>query len=135
LLVEHVRACLRRRLDSASIELQELERVSAWVEHLETDRSISTAAELARHAGLSVRTLQRTLEKHVGIGSKWIVRRARIQHCAELVARGQSVNWADVARELGHHDQAHLIRDFKEQMGLTPQAYAEQCAASAEVRG
>lgn len=33
----------------------------------------------------------------------------------------------DVALELGYHDQAHLIRDFREQIGDTPAAYARRC--------
>jgi hypothetical protein len=40
------------------------------------------------------------------------------------------VAWAALALELGYHDQAHLIRDFKAQVGFTPAAYAERCAAS-----
>jgi AraC-like DNA-binding protein len=38
--------------------------------------------------------------------------------------------WAELALELGYHDQAHLIRDFKTQIGLTPAAYAQRCASA-----
>ena len=51
---------------------------------------------------------------------------------AERVAQEQVVKWAEVARELGYHDQGHLIQDFKRQIGFTPQAYARQCAERAE---
>ena len=66
----------------------------------------------------------------VGVGPKWIVRRSRVQDAAERVARGETVDWAGIAQELGYHDQAHLIRDFREQVGSTPAAYARQCGAS-----
>jgi len=41
------------------------------------------------------------------------------------------VDWAGAAQELGYHDQAHLIRDFRAQIGSTPAAYARRCGASA----
>lgn len=128
-LVDHVRVCLRRSLDGAkAIDLEELARVSEWVERAEADRRIATATDLAKIAGVSLRTLHRFLQKYVGVSTKWIVRRARIQEGAQRVARGESVNWAEVAQALGYHDQAHLIRDFKRQLGVTPAAYAEECA-------
>jgi AraC-like DNA-binding protein len=94
------------------------------------DRSIARAEDLARTAGISVRSLHRLFERHVGVGPKWIVRRSRVQDAAERVARGETVDWASLAPELGYHDQAHLIRDFREQVGSTPAAYARQCGAS-----
>lgn len=120
-LLDYVRRCQKK------MDLRDIERVNDWVERAQDDRAIATAADLAEIAGLSVRSLHRTLEKYVGVGSKWIVRRARVQQCADLVAQGKSVDWVRLARDLGYHDQAHLIRDFKLQMGLTPTAYAEQC--------
>jgi AraC-like DNA-binding protein len=47
------------------------------------------------------------------------------------VSTGEAVDWALLAVELGYHDQAHLIHDFKAQVGFTPAAYAERCAAAA----
>ena len=35
------------------------------------------------------------------------------------------VNILDVAMELEYTDQSHLIRDFKEIIGVTPNGYAE----------
>ena len=81
-----------------------------------------------------MRSLQRLFERHVGVGPKWIIRRSRVQEAAERVARGEKVDWAATALELGFHDQAHLIRDFRSQVGFTPGAYARRCAASIAAR-
>lgn len=43
--------------------------------------------------------------------------------------RGERVDWAAIAQDLGYHDQAHLIRDFRAQIGSTPAAYARRCAS------
>ena len=80
---------------------------------------------------LVVRTLHRSFERYIGVGPKWIIRRCRVQEAAERVASGAAVTWAALALELGYHDQAHLIRDFKAQIGFTPAAYAKRCAAAA----
>jgi AraC-like DNA-binding protein len=94
------------------------------------DRSIARAEDLARVAGASVRSLHRLFERHVGVGPKWVVRRSRVQDAAERMARGERVDLAAMAQELGYHDQAHLTHDFRAQVGFTPAAYARRCAAS-----
>lgn len=108
------------------------QQVNALVRRALEDRSICRTEDLARLAGMSRRSLHRLLSTHVGVGSKWIIRRARVQDAADRVAGGQGVDWAAVAQDLGYHDQAHLIRDFKAQIGFTPAAYARRCALAAK---
>lgn len=102
-------------------------RTSKLVERIQADRAIARAEDVARIAGLSLRSLHRYFERYVGVGPKWIVRRARVHEAAERVAAGEAVDWAALSLDLGYHDQAHLIHDFKEQIGETPAAYAEAC--------
>jgi AraC-like DNA-binding protein len=102
------------------------------VELTQRDPGITSVASLARATDVAPRTLHRLLARHVGVGTKWIVRRARVQEAAERVARGEKVAWTAVAAELGYADQAHLIRDFKAQIGCTPAEYARRCAARAQ---
>lgn len=97
---------------------------------VQDEPAIARAEELARAANVSVRSLHRLFERHVGVGPKWIVRRSRVQEAAARVARGERVDWAATANDLGYHDQAHLIRDFRDQIGLTPAAYARRCEAA-----
>jgi len=92
------------------------------------DRAICSAEDLASLAGLSVRSLHRLFARYIGVGPKWVVRRSRVQEAADRVAREEHVDWARTALELGYHDQAHLIRDFRAQVGFTPAAYARRCA-------
>jgi len=125
---DHMVGLLRARRPRASAALALANRVVAAAEQ---DPALTRAAQLARIAGCSVRSLHRLLERHVGVGTKWIVRRARVQAAAERVARGEAVDWAGLAVELGYADQAHLIRDFRDQVGETPAAYAARCAAAA----
>lgn len=104
------------------------EAVARLCARVQADRSITRAEALARLAGMSVRTLQRLFERYLGLGPKWVICRARVHEVAERVARGDAVDWAALALELGYHDQSHLIHEFKAQVGFAPGAYAARCA-------
>jgi len=106
---------------------ENIRRVAELVALVQRDRSITRSEALARHAGSSVRVLQRLFERHLGLGPKWVIGRARVQEAAERIARGESVDFAALALALGYYDQAHLIHDFKAQVGFTPAAYAQRC--------
>ncbi len=112
----------------------ELTLADRLVARAREDRTISRAEQLAHEAALSVRSLHRLFERYVGVGPKWIIRRARVQEAAERVAIGAKLDWAALAQELGYHDQSHLVRDFKEQIGFTPAAYAARCEEASAQR-
>ncbi|HKQ69688.1 MAG TPA: helix-turn-helix domain-containing protein [Polyangiaceae bacterium] len=116
------------------IRTEQMALADRLVRLVQEDRSIGRTEDLARIADTSVRSLHRLFERHVGVGPKWIVRRSRVQDAAERVARGERIDWAATAQELGYHDQAHLIRDFRAQVGFTPTAYARRCAGSGGLR-
>lgn len=123
----HVEAFLR---SFEPVRTEQMALADRLVQLVQEDRAIARAEELARVAKMSVRSLHRLFERHVGVGPKWIVRRSRVQDAAERVARGEHVDWARAAQDLGYHDQAHLIRDFRAQVGSTPAAYARRCEAA-----
>jgi AraC-like DNA-binding protein len=114
----------------APVRTEEMALADRLVRLAQEDRSIARAEDLARAAGASVRSLHRLFERHVGVGPKWIVRRSRVQEAAERLARGERIDLARTAQELGYHDQAHLTHDFRAQVGFTPAAYARRCAAA-----
>ncbi|HWA77154.1 MAG TPA: helix-turn-helix domain-containing protein [Polyangiaceae bacterium] len=126
--VRHAACEFLRRFEARRDEKSLL--VDELVDRAQSDRGVARAEDLAQIAGLSVRSLHRLFEQYVGVGPKWVVRRSRVQEAAERVASGARVDWARTAQELGYHDQAHLIRDFREQVGFTPEAYARRCAAA-----
>jgi AraC-like DNA-binding protein len=114
----------------APVRTEDMALADRLVRLAQEDRSIARAEHLARAAGASVRSLHRLFERHVGVGPKWVVRRSRVQEAAERMARGEQIDLAATAQELGYHDQAHFTHDFRAQVGFTPAAYARRCAAS-----
>ncbi len=99
----------------------------------ETDRSVRRVEQLAAAAGVSVRTLQRLFSHHVGVSPAWVIRRWRIIEAADAARTGADrsdadhgaafAGWATLAAELGYADQAHLVRDFRKHLGVTPGEY------------
>ncbi|MDT7789865.1 MAG: hypothetical protein QOF58_8284 [Pseudonocardiales bacterium] len=92
------------------------------VQRIRENREIRKVAEFARAEGVSVRTMQRLFADYVGVSPKWVILRYRIH---EALERAESeVEWSRLAADLGYSDQAHLVRDFTQTVGVSPTAYA-----------
>lgn len=92
------------------------------VQRIREDREIQRVADFARECGMSVRSVQRLFADYVGVSPKWVILRYRIH---EALERAESdVEWAHLAADLGYSDQAHLVRDFTQTVGVSPTAYA-----------
>jgi len=85
----------------------------------------AAVADLASHAGISRRHLERIFLRNVGIGPKLFSRIVRFQR----LLRAPQHDWALLAAESGYFDQAHLIHDFREFTGQTPMAWRQQQVA------
>jgi AraC-like DNA-binding protein len=108
---------------------EELDVVTGLLARIARDRSIVTVEDLASRAGIAVRVLQRSFQVHVGAPPKWVVRRHRLQEAALRIERGEDVSLARLATELGYADQAHLSRDFKNAVGVSPKEFSRQVNA------
>lgn len=78
---------------------------------------------VARQLGVTARHLRRAFVETVGIGPKEFARGVRLQRAIRESTR--SGDWAAIARDAGYYDQAHLIRDFHDLIGLTPTEYLQ----------
>ncbi len=93
------------------------------VQRIREDREIQRVADFARAEGVAVRTMQRLFADYVGVSPKWVILRYRIH---EALERAESdVEWSRLAADLGYSDQAHLVRDFTQTVGVSPAAYAK----------
>lgn len=96
------------------------------VQRIRDDREIRRVSGFARAEGVAVRTMQRLFADYVGVSPKWVILRYRIH---EALERAESeVEWARLAADLGYSDQAHLVRDFTQTVGVSPAAYAKALA-------
>jgi AraC-like DNA-binding protein len=82
-------------------------------------RGLVSVDQLASHAGVSSRQLERRFLQEVGLGPKLLARIVRFQQVFRAVDQANPA-WAEVAIECGYYDQAHLIRDFNQFAQQTP---------------
>jgi AraC-like DNA-binding protein len=80
--------------------------------------------DLAATIGVSSRHLRRAFTESVGIGPKEFARIVRFQRAAG--ANLSQTSWTRVAMDAGYYDQAHMIRDFREFTGTTPDAFVKR---------
>ncbi len=97
-------------------------RVNAAVDAVHADPAPARVADLADHVGLTERSLQRLLERRLGLTPKWLLQRRRI-HDAVLLLKSGTVPLADVAAATGYADQAHFSNDFRAVTGMTAGEY------------
>jgi AraC-like DNA-binding protein len=79
---------------------------------------------LAEQVNLSVSQLERRFRHRVGLGPKRLARQTRAARLAAAATSTHTPDWALLAHEHGYADQAHLVREFEELMGLPPKRFA-----------
>ena len=83
---------------------------------------------VAKQLGVTARHLRRAFTESVGIGPKDFARTVRLQRAVRMAAT--SKDWVRIAADAGYYDQAHLIADFRELVGLTPGAFLKRARDS-----
>jgi AraC-like DNA-binding protein len=79
---------------------------------------------VADRLGVTARHLRRAFTESVGIGPKDFARTVRLRRAVGMAAT--SKDWGRIAADAGYYDQAHLIADFRELVGLTPGAFVKR---------
>jgi AraC-like DNA-binding protein len=133
-------AVLRERLLEAGTTEQKLQTVeSALLEHavrpLQPDPAVAFAvaafergasvSEVTSRLGLLPKSFARRFRERVGLLPKRFSRVRRLQRVLEAIERTQTLDWVEIAVDHGYFDQAHLIHDFRELVGMTPSAYVQ----------
>lgn len=119
-MVEEMERLLLSRLPEPDSQAQFLREV---VEHIAKDRGLTKVDMLCAHLKMNKRTVQRLFDQYIGVSPKWVIRLYRIQDAAERLDNGTYGELVGLAMDLGYHDQAHFIKDFKNVTGQTPEEY------------
>lgn len=98
------------------------ERVLRAVLVLVRSEGRTAATEVARLVGLSPRQLRRRFRASAEMSLKEFARLRRVRaSAANAVFHPES--WAGIAQGAGFADQAHLAREFRELIGVSPKAF------------
>jgi AraC-like DNA-binding protein len=102
------------------------EVVDAAVDLIAARTDLTRVDALAAELHLTVRTLQRRFDRHLGVGPKWVLNRCRIQDALGVIESGGDVDWAVLAADLGFADQSHFTNAFTALVGTPPAQYTKR---------
>lgn len=139
-LVQLARALGRNETDDAELEDRVFEAVTsianpapahadppAWLGRVkealdDAPNAGVTVRALARMAGVHPVSVSRSFRRHYGQTITEYRRRARLRRAAACIARSR-VSLSRTAHEAGYADHAHLCREFRRAIGLTPSEF------------
>ncbi|MBJ6764317.1 AraC family transcriptional regulator [Myxococcaceae bacterium JPH2] len=98
------------------------------VQRIWASRGQVTVESLESTLGVGARQLERRFQAAVGLAPKVLCRIARMQHAVEWLKRTPTLPGAQLALAAGYFDQAHLVREFRALVGVSPGAYARELA-------
>ncbi len=87
-------------------------------------RGALSIARLQQQVCLGKRQLERNFVREVGVSPKMYSRMLRFSHLLQYKMRDSQTGWAALAYEFAYADQMHLIRDFRQFLGITPSAFS-----------
>jgi len=82
-----------------------------------------TVSRIVETTGLTHRRFGQLFSRQVGMKPKLFLRLQRFQRAIWKAEGQQDVDWANLAIDCGYFDQAHLIHNFQEFAGLTPESW------------
>ena len=82
-----------------------------------TSQAIQT---LASQLSVTSRHLRRSVNDIIGLSPKRYTRMLRLVDTLRLADQEKRPNWAQLANAMGYSDQAHMIREFKDLIQISP---------------
>lgn len=82
---------------------------------------------LAAQLGVSRQHLSSQFRAKVGLGAKQFARICRFRQASARIRAASAptqLDWSSLALELGYYDQPHLIHEFRQLSGSTPESFA-----------
>ncbi|MEO5998215.1 MAG: helix-turn-helix domain-containing protein, partial [Chitinophagaceae bacterium] len=84
------------------------------------DPQLFNLKKIARQACLSPSQFERKFIQQIGVNPKFFARVCRFSQAFALKERNQHLSWLDIAWKTGYTDYQHLVKDFKQFSGSTP---------------
>lgn len=98
--------------------------IAATQQYILQHKGTLSSKDLQNFTGYSERHLERKFEYHMGMRPKKYANIIRLHYFLSLVNKGTDhKNLTMFSYEAGYSDQSHLIREFKNNIGLTPKQY------------
>ena len=119
-VIERMNTIFLKAIDSRRKTYTDLSPLLNYIKYYKGSFQVK---DLAADYYISHRHLNRLFERHIGMNVKQFARLVRINKTVDLYKTKSYSASKEVAQALGFFDESHLIRDFKELCGTTPNAF------------
>lgn len=103
------------------------EAVKAVVNLIAQNHGLISVKQLADYGCMSERQLERKFLEYVGHTPKHFTNIMKLQYFLKLLKnKSAASSFTSLVYDAGFYDQAHLIKEFKRNIGLTPSQYQSQ---------
>ncbi|NHZ98096.1 AraC family transcriptional regulator [Massilia sp. CCM 8734] len=124
--VATVERLLLQRLRSLATDIKP-GLADAAVSAIERSHGSLRIETLAAQLGVSRQHLSSQFRAKVGLGAKQFARVCRFRQASSRIRAAsdpRQLDWTSLALELGYYDQPHLIHEFRQLSGSTPESFA-----------
>ena len=115
-MIEIIQSYLLQKVNN----LKRLLPVDLVISRMVQKRRLLSVDQLAQQACVSTRQLERQFNERIGLSPKLYTRLLRFSRAWYMREKDTGVSWLEIAHTCGYADQMHMIRDFKDFVGVTP---------------
>lgn len=101
------------------------ELIKATQQYILQNKGIVTSKELEHFTGYSERQIERKFQQYMGLSPKKYSNIARLHYFLSLMKINTEENITNLSYHAGYADQSHLIKEFNNNIGLTPSEYSK----------
>lgn len=101
------------------------ELIQATQQYILQNKGIVTSKELEHFTGYSERQIERKFQQYMGLSPKKYSNIARLHYFLSLMKTNTEENITELSYHAGYADQSHLIKEFNNNIGLTPNQYSK----------
>ncbi|SHK13078.1 AraC family transcriptional regulator [Chryseobacterium polytrichastri] len=101
------------------------ELIKATQQYILQNKGIVTSKELEHFTGYSERQVERKFQQYIGLSPKKYSNIARLHYFLSLMKTNTEESITKLSYHAGYADQSHLIKEFNNNIGLTPNQYSK----------
>lgn len=121
-MIEVVETFLLNEIKQISCEIHPLDIATTKLFHV---NCIPNVDDLAKMAFQSTRNFERHFKQRMGISPKYYIKVMRFENAFRSKNKNPHLDWLSIAFNCGYYDYQHLVRDYKDLTGLTPNQFHE----------
>jgi AraC-like DNA-binding protein len=87
--------------------------------------TIPSVDYLAKSACQSTRNFERYFKQRMGISPKYFLKVMRFENAFRMKNKNPNLDWFTISFSCGYYDYQHLVRDYKDLTGLSPNQFHE----------